>query len=123
VVLVGSTTASAPSFFAISMWVFMGSTPITWRAPSARATAMAKRPMVPQPMMATDLPRRFTLVQACTALPKGSWSAATSGRILVTSVGQSAWAGSFTYSAKQPSTLMPMMRSVAQTWLSPMRHW
>ena len=31
--------------------------------------------------------------------------------------------GSFTYSAKQPSTLMPMIRSVAQTWLSPMRHW
>ena len=78
------------------MCVRIGSTPMTWRAPSARATATANRPMVPQPMMATRLPRRFTLVQACTALPNGSCSAATSGRILVTSVGQSAWAGSFT---------------------------
>ena len=39
------------------------------------------------------------------------------------SVGQSALAGSFTYSAKQPSSLMPMIWSSAQTWVSPMRHW
>jgi hypothetical protein len=74
-------------------------------------------------MMATDLPRRFTLVQAWTALPNGSCSAATSGLILRRSVGQSVWAGSFTYSAKQPSRLMPMMRAVWQTCWSPMRHW
>jgi hypothetical protein len=78
--------------------------------------------MVPQPTMATRLPRRLTLVHACTALPNGSCTAATSGRILVTSVRHSALAGSLTVSAKQPSSLMPMILSSAQTWVSPMRH-
>ena len=36
---------------------------------------------MPHPTIATRLPRRFTLVQACTALPNGSWIAATSGRM------------------------------------------
>ena len=70
------------------------------RAPSARATATAKRPIVPQPTMATRFPRRFTLVQAWTALPNGSWMAATSGRMRAVSVRHKALAGSLAYSAK-----------------------
>ena len=38
-------------------------------------------------------------------------------------VRQSVFAGSFTNSAKQPSSLMPMILSSAQTCVSPMRHW
>ena len=52
-----------------------------------------------------------------------SWMAATSGRIFRTSVGQRDFAGSLMYSAKQPSWLMPMILSFAQTWYSPRRHW
>ena len=36
---------------------------------------------------------------------------------------QSAFAGSFTSSEKQPSWLMPMILSSAQTCVSPIRHW
>ena len=96
---------------------------MTLRAPSAFATATANRPIVPQPMMATRLPRTFTFVHACTALPNGSCSAAISGRIRLVSVRQSARAGSFTYSAKHPSVEMPMIRLSAHTCVSPVRHW
>ena len=97
--------------------------PMTRVAPRARATMITNRPMVPQPKTATVLPRRSAVVQACTALPKGSCRAATFILILRGSVGHRTLAGSLMYSAKQPSRPMPMITSWLQMWVWPMRHW
>ena len=78
---------------------------------------------MPQPTIATRLPRRLTLVQACTALPNGSCTAATSGRILRRVGAPEDLRGQLHELGEAPSWLMPMILSSAQTWVSPMRHW
>ena len=118
----GVNTASHPNWRAKSAWCGSISTPMTMLAPNARAIRITKSPMVPQPITTTGLPRRSVAWQAWTALPKGSWMAAISGRILFKLVGQRHLAGNLMYSAKQPSCDIPMILSFAQTWSSPLRH-
>lgn len=60
------------------------------------AMSTANSPIVPVPSTTTDWPDMSVVWQACTALPKGSCTAATSGRMRDRSVGHRAAAGSFT---------------------------
>src|SRR5258706_314772 len=53
----------------------------TERAPAALATATAQQPMGPDPTTTTPSPATSPDRVVCTALPKGSWIAATSTEI------------------------------------------
>jgi hypothetical protein len=48
-------------------------------APDVRATAAAKRPVGPQPVIRIACPVRSSAKAASTALPSGSWRQASSG--------------------------------------------
>src|SRR5690606_26661834 len=67
-----ASTASAPMRRASSRRYGLGSMANTADAPARRATAMATRPMGPQPTTATRRPDTPAAMTVCTALPKGS---------------------------------------------------
>jgi hypothetical protein len=79
--LEASIVTWAPIFLASSSLKARTSVANTMRAPTARATATAQQPMGPEPTTATLRPATSPESVVWTALPKGSWIAATSGEI------------------------------------------
>ena len=89
-------------------------------APARRATRMAHRPMGPQPMTSTERPARSVDRAVCTALPRGSITAATSTGV-AGSIFRAFCAGRTTKSVNAPSRSTPMIWSRSQMCASPRR--
>jgi phosphotransferase system glucose/maltose/N-acetylglucosamine-specific IIC component len=90
-------------------------------APTARQTAIANKPIGPQPSTATDLPASGSTSAAWTAFPRGSWR-----QLMVFGMRGSFFstlaAGTAKYWPKQPSVSTPKICVLVQTWPSPVLH-
>ena len=92
-------------------------------APDARAIPIEKRPIGPQPRIATERPARSCFPTAKTAFPNGSCSVAISGGNFDRSLCQITDSGTTTNSAKAPSRSTPRIRVRSHMCAWPVRQW